>query len=338
MHQLLRSHRRRETIPAAKLESLQVDRLQSPGPPDARSSLLLPQDNLGVESGGADKGQPSRRSLLKASFLRQTQAWAESFPSHRIAPAPQAGEDRSLAEKTLPKHFALEGETGQSKTSQKHPPTRSEQLDLDKLEHMMLKIEALEKVVRKLAGRRLPPTLATELEKVDCKQSSDNNNNSNNNNNHTDNNNNNTTTTSNNNTNEPNNYKNNKDSREPSLSLDLDNDNPESEDDLDAESLDGFNPGAVSSLGLDQHEANLSFNNLGHRTMAIGSSLGSLIQQNHKEQEGMQIGTAWEPSLMHYRPKKRVSFDETNLAHLRQNKGQKGSHPGNLKLEPWGQH
>ena len=344
MHLLLRSNRRRETIPAAKLESLQVDRLQSPGPPDARSSLLLPQDNLGVESGGADKGQPSRGSLLKASFLRQTQAWAESFPSHRIAPAPQAGEDRSLAEKTLSKHFALEGETGQSKTSQKHPPTRSEQLDLDKFEHMMFKIEALEKVVRKFAGRRLPPTLATELEKVDCKQSSDNNNNNSNNNNHTDNNNNNTTTTNNNNNErliyyEPNNYKNNKDSREPSLSLDLDNDNPESEDDLDAESLDGFNPGAVSSFGLDQHEANLSFNNLGHRTMAIGSSLGSLIQQQEDEQEGMQIGTAWEPSLMHYKPKKKVSFDETSLAHHRRNNGQKqqkGSHPGSFQLEQLG--
>ena len=83
-------------------------------------------------------------------------------------------------------------------------------------------------------------------------------------------------------------------------SLDLDNDNPESEPDLDAESLGSFNPtlGAESSFGLDQHEANPSFNNLGHKMMAIGISLGSLIQQQQDEQEGMQIGTAWDPSLM----------------------------------------
>ena len=36
----------------------------------------------------------------------------------------------------------------------------------------------------------------------------------------------------------------------------------------------------------------------------------------------MQVGTAWEPSWMHYKKPKRVSFDENNLAHLRQNKGQ----------------
>ena len=75
--------------------------------------------------------------------------------------------------------------------------------------------------------------------------------------------------------------------------------------------------------------------------MAIGSSLGSLIQQQHKEQEGMQIGTAWDPSLMHKKPTKRVSFDETSLAHLRQqqNNGQKqakGSHPANFQLRQLG--
>ena len=36
----------------------------------------------------------------------------------------------------------------------------------------------------------------------------------------------------------------------------------------------------------------------------------------------MQIGTAWDPSLVPNKPRKRVSFDEANLAHLRQNKGQ----------------
>ena len=58
---------------------------------------------------------------------------------------------------------------------------------------------------------------------------------------------------SNNNNNEPNNYNNNneQDSREPSFSsLDLDNDNPESQDDLERESLDGFNPGAGSGFSF----------------------------------------------------------------------------------------
>ena len=36
----------------------------------------------------------------------------------------------------------------------------------------------------------------------------------------------------------------------------------------------------------------------------------------------MQIGTAWDPSLVPNKPRKRVSFDEANLAHLSQNKGQ----------------
>ena len=72
--------------------------------------------------------------------------------------------------------------------------------------------------------------------------------------------------------------------------------------------------------------------------MAIGSSLGSLIQQQQDEQQGMQIGTAWDPSLM---TKKRVSFDETSLAHHRQqqNNGQKqakGSHPRSFQLEQLG--
>ena len=70
--------------------------------------------------------------------------------------------------------------------------------------------------------------------------------------------------------------------------------------------------------------------------MAIGISLGSLIQQQQEEQEGMQIGTAWDPSLMHKKPTKRVSFDETSLAHHRQNNGQKqqkGSHPANFQLQ-----
>ena len=107
-------------------------------------------------------------------------------------------------------------------------------------------------------------------------------------------------------------------------SLDLDNDNPESEPDLDARSLGSFNPtlGVESSLrSLDQHEANLSFENLGQqRTMTIGFSLGSLIQQEQDGQEGMNIGTAWEPSLEQTKesfegtkPKKRVTFSKATL-------------------------
>ena len=297
-------------------------------------------------------------SLHRASFLRQAQGriLAEQTSLGHLALEKQTGQTKDMAELSFSKLYALEGRTSQ-KTPLKHPLSGSRQLDLDKLEQMSLKIEALEKLVSKLAGRRLPPTFSIELAEVDCRRSSDNNNkladvdcqqssdnnNSSNNNNHTDNNNKNTTTTNNtnNNNNEPNNYNNNnkQDSREPSFSsLDLDDDNPESQDDLERESLDGFNPGAGSGFGLDQHEANQSFNNLGHRMMAIGSSLGSLIQQNNKEQEGMQVGTAWEPSLMHYKKPKRVSFDENNLAHLRQNKGQQqeGSHPQNFKLDNLG--
>ena len=119
-----------------------------------------------------------------------------------------------------------------------------------------------------------------------------------------------------NNNDDNNDNSNNKNSQESGLnSLDLDNDNPESEPDLDAESLGSFSPtlGVESSLhSLDQHEANLSFNSLGQQTMAIGISLGSLIQQQQDSQEGMQVGTAWEPSLQ---TKKTVSFDEANLAY-----------------------
>ena len=218
-----------------------------------------------------------------------------SLPSHRFAPA-LLGENprRSLIEKTLPQHFALEGET--SKLLPEHPPAQHEQLDLAQLEHMMLKIEMLQKVVRKLVRGKLPSTLAAELAADDCKQDSDNNNNNNNNNkdnvNH-----NNTNTIPNNNNNEPNNYNNNKRCQESGLnSLDLDNDNPESEPDLDNKNFGSFSPTQgveSSSRSLDQHEANLSFENLGQQeTMAIGISLGSLIQPNQDGQEGMHsLGT-----------------------------------------------
>ena len=264
-----------------------------------------------------------------ASFHRQVQELAESLPSHRLAPASQTRKI-AVSEKTLPQHFALEGET-RHKFLPEHPP---------QLEHMMLKIEILQKVVRKFARGRLPPTLVAELAADDCKQDSDNNNNNSNNNNN--NNHNNNTTNNNNNNDDNNDNSNNKNSQKSDLnSLDLDNDNPESESDPDAENLGSFSPtlGVESSLrSLDQHEANLSFNSLGQQTMAIGISLGSLIQQQQDSQEGMQIGTAWEPSL---ETKKTVSFDEANLAYNKrqQNNGQKqakGSHPRSFQLEQLG--
>ena len=101
-------------------------------------------------------------------------------------------------------------------------------------------------------------------------------------------------------------------------SLDLDNDNPESEPDLDAPSLVSFNPsmGVESSLrSLDQHEADTSLGNIGHKTMTIGFSLGSLIQQKQDGQEGMTIQTAWDPSLdpSNDKKKKRVTFSKATL-------------------------
>ena len=163
----------------------------------------------------------------------------------------------------------------------------------------------------------------------------DNNNNDNNhNNNHTHNNNNN-----NNNNNDNNNNKN---SRESGLnSLDLDNDNPESEPDLDTTSLVSFNPamGVESSLrSLDQQEADLSLDNLGHHMMTIGSSLRSLDHRNG--QEGMHIGTAWEPSLEHNKesfeatkPKKRVTFSKATLAAYNDKQQNNGQQQKSSQLE-----
>ena len=203
----------------------------------------------------------------------------------------------------------------------------------------MLEMRALQEVVRKLAGGMLPPTSTEELAENNCKQDSDSNNTNNNN---TDNNNNDTTNTNNNN-NEPNNYNdNNKSGQESGLnSFDLDNDNPESDPDLDSTSLGSSNPtrGVVSSL--DQQGANQSLKTIGRQqTMTIGISLGSLIQNSQNDQEGMQIGTAWEPSLMHYKPKKKVSFDETSLAHHRQQQNNrqqaKELHTKNFQLRQLG--
>ena len=103
-------------------------------------------------------------------------------------------------------------------------------------------------------------------------------------------------------------------------SFDLDKRNPESEPDLDADSLGSFTQtmgGESSLLGLDHHEANLSLGNLGHKTLAIGLSLGSFSQQNQDGQEGQIVGTAYNTSLDSLRaklgstkPRKRVTFAE----------------------------
>ena len=188
----------------------------------------------------------------------------------------------------------------------------------------MQQLEALQKVVRELGTNKLPPPMPEKLAETNCKQESDSSNNNNNNNN-ADKNNNNTTNTNNdnNNNNEPNNYNNNIGSQESSLnSFDLDNENPESEPDLDP-SLGSSTPTWGVASNNDQQGAAKSLKAIGpQQAMTIGISLGSLIRQNQDNQKGMQIGTAWDPSLVPNKPRKRVSFDEANLAHLRQNKGQ----------------
>ena len=257
--------RTRETSP---LQSLRASDLPTnlPGSVDARSSLQLPQDNLGRKPGVAYRvGKHSRGSLHRASFQAQKQA--ECFPdSDRIAPA---SESKSLSEQTSLKHFASEEGTRQ-KLHPEHPPTQ--------LWHVVLQLRAdiktLQRMVRNLAQLTLGKvsnTLRAELAEDERKQD---NNNNNNNTNHNSNNNNN------NNNDHNNDNDNNKNSQESGLnSLDLDNDNPESEPDLNETSLVSFNPamGVEPSLrSLDQQEADLSLDNLGHQMMTIGSSLGSL--------------------------------------------------------------
>ena len=314
-----RSHKIRKTSPVQSLRAPTLP-INIPGRGEAQASLHHPWSNWVREA----SRKLSHRSLQEASLGRLSQDITASLPFYRFAPelVLEQKKRKSLAEKAPLEHLALEGET--SKLRKRHPP--QQQLDSDKLELVILELEALQKVVRQLAGSRLPPTLPEKLAENNCKQDSDSSNNNNNNN--TDNNNNNTTNT-NNNKDEPNNYNNNnnnnnKSSQESSLnSLDLDNENPESEPDLDFTSLGSLNPNLGVVSNLDQQEAAQSLKTIGQeQTMTIGISLGSLIQQKQDNQKGMQIGTAWDPSLVHNKPRKRVSFDEANLAHLRQNKGQ----------------
>ena len=89
-------------------------------------------------------------------------------------------------------------------------------------------------------------------------------------------------------------------------SFHLDKSDPESEPDLDADSLGSFTQtlgGESSLLSLDHQEADLSLGNLGHKTLAVGLSLGSFSQQNQDGQEGQIVGTAYDTSLDSLRAK-----------------------------------
>ena len=147
-------------------------------PQENRPTYPVSPKPLHTEHHPRHKGEGS---LHRASFLRQAQVVAEKPPLRQLAVEEQTSPTESLAEQNPPEQ-ALEGRTSQEKNPPKHPPTRHRQLDLEKLEHMMLKIEMLQKEVRKLARGRLPPTLAAKLAENDCKQDNDNNNNNNNNN------------------------------------------------------------------------------------------------------------------------------------------------------------
>ena len=181
-HRQIRSNRPRiryrETSPVRSL-SAPAGPKPIPGSCEASSSFHQPRHK--GERGASRK--PSLGGLQEASFLRQAQdqALAEQTPLRQLAVEEGTSQTTSLAEQNLPKRQALEGRTSQ-KRHREHPPPQQEQLDLAQLEHMMLKIDMLQKVVRKLVRGKLPPTLAAELAEDDCKQDSDNNNNNNNNN------------------------------------------------------------------------------------------------------------------------------------------------------------
>ena len=289
-----------------------------PGVLDARSSLHHTQDNLGNNKPGVacrvDKH--SRGSLQKTNFHAQKQA-VSFLVQDRIAPASKGKSlTRSLSEPTPLRHFAFEESTRQQLQQQVPPPTQ--------LWHVVFQlraeIEALQKVVRQLAGlsfsKEIPHTLGAELEEDGAHNQTNNNTNNNNNDNNNDN-------------------DHNTNIQESGFSLDLDDDNPESsvsgsEPDLDKSSLDSFDPKGDEDSSLD----------LGLQTMTIESSLGNLDQQEKDDQEGMIVGTAWDPSLDQPRgnfgrtkPMKRVTFSKATLAAYndkeQNNRKQqnKGSHP-----------
>ena len=309
-HKTPRSKSLRKTIPLQGLSApgasmaLSLTRCT-----DANSSLQLQQHNLGGATWAMAR---SSISLRDAGFT--TQEPAESFSAYRAAPA-----------------------NGFRKVP---PPT---QLDHDKLElgndswnhRVQLRdaIEAMQQAVHSLVAKLDGQQGPTNENDNNTNDNNNTNNHNNHNNNHT------------NNTNSTNNNNNNRSSRESGLnSLDLDNENPESDPDLDSRSLFSFNPigGVESSLGsYDQQEAEQSFSNIGE-TMTIGYGLGSFTQ------EGMMLGTTWDLSLEppdpsssqlrdKKRPRKRVIFDEENLAYhkLWQNTRKQGCtnlRPQNVQL------
>ena len=256
-----------------------------PGKVETRPSLHHPKNNLGLKKEGVTGrvDQNSRGSLHRASFQAQEQdrLLFEPTPLRQLAFEEGTEQTRSLAESNLPLQHALGGGTSQ-KLQEVPPPTQLRQA----VSQLRAEIMTLQKVVRKLAELtqgELPPTLGKELADA-CAKHNDNKNKNNNNNTRDDNNNHHNNHTHNNNNN---NNNNNKNSRESGLnSLDLDNDNPESEPDLDARSLGRFNPtlGVESSLrSLDQHEADLSFENLGHKT--IVNLHRALVSQPQKQNQ-----------------------------------------------------
>ena len=287
-----------------------------PGSSDARSSLQLPQSNLGE---GAAYRKRSRNSLQEANFRAQKQA--ESFPT-TIGIAPASKDRRSLSELPPLGQFAFEERT-RHKLQQVPPPTQLSQ----ELSQLRAAIATLQKTVRQLAGMSF------------SKQMAENNNNNNNNIDH------NTT----NNTNNNNDNDNNKNGQESSLrSLDLDNENPESSlsgSDLDRLSFDSFAHTVETGFSSsDQQGEASSLTTLGKQTMTIGFSLGSLTQNNQK---GMIAGTTWDPSLGMDRDsfdkmkqEKKVTFSMETLAAYKSkqqnNEKKKGSHPGGSQLEQLG--
>ena len=215
---------------------------------------------------------------------------------------------------TLHQHFALEKKTRQKLLQNDPPPTQLSHV----VSQLRAELCALQHVVQQLA----------ELQSVACSKKRDNvelgensaHNKTNNNDNDNDNNNN----------------DHNKNSQESGLnSLDLDNDNPESEPDLDRTSSVSFTPamGQVESglRSLDQQEADLSLDNLGHQLMTIGSSLGSLDQHQQEEQEGKTARMSFGKT----RPKKRVTFSKATLAAYNEKKQNKENRCCKTTLACW---
>ena len=134
----------------------------------------------------------------------------------------------------------------------------------------------------------------------------------------------NTTTNTNNtysNNNDNNNNNDNKTSQEPSLnSSGLDSNSPESNSDLDNSSLSSFNPmGVETSLVQNQLGAASSLGN--QQLMTIGLSFRSFEQDEAPEsfeQEGQGVSNSERENFGTQRPKKKVSFDELNVAYLKQ--------------------